>query len=352
MSGRVDQILAGFVEADAISGEALVLRDLLRGLGYDSEIYADPACVSTPMREACRPIADYEGSPQDRLVHHYSIMSPAVEVFTASRARKILIYHNITPPEWFRAYDNRVERQLKEARDHLPAVLRAADDVWADSAFNAAELEAIGARDVSVFPLPFDPRPPSGTPDPEIRARFGGRMKNVLYVGRVAPNKCLEDLILAFAWYHNTLDRQSRLVVVGSERSAWRYYAMLDMLVSEQNLSTVYFEGFVSPEDLPAYYDVADCFVMPSRHEGFCLPLVEAMHRGVPVVARNQGGMPEALGGAGVRYDGLSHEELGALIHRVLEDEALRREVLASQKERLEVIGRRKPREELARLLA
>ena len=177
-------------------------------------------------------------------------------------------------------------------------------------------------------------------------------MTNLLCVGRVAPNKMIEEVILAFAWYHRVIDRQSRLIIVGSERSSWRYYVMLQMLVSEMDLTNVYFEGYASPEKLSAYYDIADVFVSASRHEGYCLPVVEAMHREVPVVARKTGGIPEAMGGAGVMYEDAKPEELAQLIHRVLTDKAIHEEVLQSQKRRIDEIRARKPDDELRALLA
>jgi glycosyltransferase involved in cell wall biosynthesis len=159
-------------------------------------------------------------------------------------------------------------------------------------------------------------------------------------------------LMHAFAFYNRAINRHSRLIIVGSERSAWRYFTMLRLFESELDLTGVYFEGFVQPGALAAYYRLADLFVSTSEHEGYCLPLVEAMHNNIPVIARRTGGTPEAMGGAGVLFEDAKPEELAALMGRVLNDATLRAEVLASQQQRLEALRHRDPVSELVALMA
>jgi glycosyltransferase involved in cell wall biosynthesis len=171
-------------------------------------------------------------------------------------------------------------------------------------------------------------------------------------VGRIAPNKCIEELITAFAWFHRNIEPQSRLLIVGSERSAPSYYTMLKMYAAELELDTVFFERFASPAGLSAYYQIADLFATPSRHEGYCLPLVEAMHKGVPVIARRTGGTPEAMGNAGILVDEFRPEELAELFGMLCHDPSLRETVLASQRQRMDQVLNRPVREEFQALLA
>ena len=187
---------------------------------------------------------------------------------------------------------------------------------------------------------------------PDHDPESSGPLKNILFVGRIAPNKRIEDLILAFAWFHLAINPFSRLIIVGSPRSAPRYLTMLRMLVGDMDLSNVCFENFASPSGLPAYYRVADLFVSTSEHEGYCLPLVEAMDHGVPVIARAAGGMPEAMDGAGVLYEDLTPAELGALFDRVLTDAALRKEILTSQQRRVQRARGRNLEAEVRALMA
>ncbi len=347
------QILAGYADGDAMSSEAVLLRTIFRRWGHASEIYVDPACASPSLQGDYRSLADYTARPGDICLHHYGIASPAAEVFLASPARKIMVYHNITPAGYFTPFDAGLAARLQAARAALPAVARRADAVWTVSCFNAAELEDAGIGGVRVFPLLWAPAAPGVAPNPLILEQFAGTMKNILFVGRLAPNKRIEDLLLAFAWYHMTLNSFSRLIVVGSPQSAPRYAAMLKMLSGDLDLSTVYFAGFASAADLAAYYRAAHLYLSTSAHEGYCLPLLEAMDHGLPVIARAVGGVPEAMQDAGILYEDLSPAELAALVHRVLEqDPALRGEVLRSQAERIRRERARPVEAELKALLA
>jgi glycosyltransferase involved in cell wall biosynthesis len=354
MSGaaRIDQVLAGFADGDAISHDALAIQSVLRGWGMASEIFAPADSVSPSMKGRCRELGAFRAGPGDAVLHHYSIGSPALDAFLASPARKIMVYHNITPAEFFRGFDDDVAVRLGHARDALGSVLSHVEAVWAASAFNAAELERLGGRNVRVFPLRFDPSRLDAEPDPEVLKRFSVKLTTILFVGRVAPNKRIEKLIEAFWYYRKALNPFSRLVLVGSERSCPKYFAMLRMYVADLGLSNVCFEGFASPAGLPAYYRSADVFVSASDHEGYCLPLLEAMHMGVPVIAQAVGGVPEALGGAGIAYEGLDAAELAGLIDAVVTDSRLRADALASQLNRMEELARRDLPGELRALLA
>lgn len=349
---HIDQLLAGFADGDAISHHARLLRDVLRGLGYASDIYVDPARVSLTLHDEFKPLADYTAGPRDVCLFHYSIASPATEAYQRSAARKVLIYHNITPADFFRPFDDHLVRQLTEARAQLAEMSRTADAVWAVSRFNASELEALGAKNVQIVPLPLPRAMLDVPPDPLVIAKFGARLTTLLFVSRLAPNKRVEDLIQAYAWYHRAINPFSRLLIVGSDRGCPRYAAMLRMLVADLDLPNVCFEGFASQAGLTAYYRTADVYLSTSAHEGFGLPLVEAMYYGVPVVARAVGGTPEAMGQGGVLYDDLSAPELAALIHRVTTDQALRAGILQSQQRRVQEMLDRPLAAELRDLLA
>ena len=348
----IHQVLAGFASGDAISHEALALRALCRDAGFASEIYAPADRIAPDRQHDCHPLNDYSQQAGDIVIGHYSIASAATGVFLDSPARKILIYHNITPPEFFAPFDSAVARQLSDARRELSSLLGRVDAVWADSAFNAAELKALGATGATVFPLLFDSTDLNVPPDPAVLAKFAVPMKNILFVGRIAPNKAIEELITAFAWFHRNIEPQSRLLIVGSDRSAPSYYAMLKMLAAELELDTVCFERFASPAGLATYYGIADAFVTTSRHEGYCLPLLEAMHKNVPVIARQTGGTPEAMGGAGILVDDFSPQELAELLGMICHDTSLRQTVLASQARRLEEVRNRPVKDEFLALLA
>jgi glycosyltransferase involved in cell wall biosynthesis len=352
MAASVHQLLAGFAAGDAISHEATAIRDLCRHHHISSEIFAPPDRIAPESKQECRPLEEYRQGPSDIAICHYSIASPVTEAFLSSPAKKAVIYHNITPAEFYRPFDATITEQLTQARAGLKDTVLRADAVWADSAFNASELRAMGVENVKVFPLLFTPAILDLPPDPAVLGRFATPMKNILFVGRLAPNKCIEDLITAFAWFNKRIEPQSRLLIVGSDRSTSAYFAMLKMYAGELELPNVCFQRFASPEGLSAYYNLAHLFVTTSRHEGYCLPLVEAMYKGVPAIARRTGGTPEAMGGAGVLYDGLKPEELAELFAFVLTDDAVRREILESQQKRIREILERPVWKEFSSLLS
>ncbi|MDE0839584.1 MAG: glycosyltransferase [Kiritimatiellae bacterium] len=252
MTARFDQLLGGFAEGDAISQEARRMQQLARDAGYASDIFCPPERVSPGTKDQCQPLENYAGGPSDIVVYHYGLATPAGATFTDSPAKRILRYHNITPAAFFDGFDDQLAAQLREARAELASMAACANSVWACSNYNADEIRATGRTDVITAALFFERDEWSITPDPQTRAAFSVPMTNFLYVGRMAPNKGIEDLILAFAHYHGSIDANARLILVGSEASCPRYYAMLRMLATQLNLSHVCFEGFVTDAQLAA----------------------------------------------------------------------------------------------------
>ena len=348
----IHQITAGFALGDAISTEVLALRDICRGMGLPSEIFVPWENTTQEARKVVRPLEEHPPQGMDLLIYHYSIQSRATEVFRRFPGRKVVIYHNITPAEFFQPYDEKTVRLLAEGRQGLGEVAALADEVWAVSVFNAQEIKATGvAKRVKVFPLLFSLRLFDEPPNATALQGLSTPNRKILFVGRMAPNKCVEELIDAFAWYHKCIERRSELILIGSDRNCARYFAMLRLYAGELDLMSVRFVRFTSQAELVAYYQKADVFVCPSRHEGYCLPVVEAMYKGVPVIARNIGGIPEAMDGAGVLYDEAKPEELAQLMNRVITDGGLRSDILAGQQARIQRLLARNVPEEFQGLL-
>jgi len=351
---RFDQVLAGFAIGDAISHEALELQRVFTGLGCSSTIFVEDGRIGPEMATRCRPLSQYDPSASGGVLLHYSIGSRATEAYLAARARKVMRYHNITPAEFYRGYDDELARRLSEARERLREVAVASDGIWAVSRFNADELRMAGAGRADVLPLLFSGAQFEGEPDSDILARFDrrGGLKNILFVGRMAPNKRVEDLISMFAWYNREINPYSRLLLVGSERSCPAYYSMLRLWAGCLGLANACFQGFATEAGLRAYYRVADLFVCASDHEGYCLPLLEAMHHGVPVLAKARGAVPDTMGCGGLTYDELNAAQLAGLTACVLEDADLHARVLATQAERLRALRARDAAAEISALLA
>ncbi len=337
---RIHQMHSGFIPGDAISNHILEIDTRLRAWGFETAIYA--RYIAPEMADRARP--DHEYLPylhatEDLLIYHYGIYSPAVRYFQATKGRRVLIYHNITPARYFRGWDREQELLCAVGRRTLGS-LTDCDLALGDSEFNRQELLAAGfdADRSGVLPIfltqaRFESLPLNRPLLDRLRA---GNKVNILTVGRIAPNKALEDVIRIFAVYHRAINPNSRLLLVGS-RYLPRYNAALDALVADLGLEeAVTFTGLVSDTDLKTYYRAADLYLHASRHEGFCVPLLEGMYFGLPILARNAGAVPETLGRAGVLFNRLGYEQVAEMAHLLISDPDLRAQVVARQRERLQ----------------
>lgn len=333
----IHQIVAGFVEGDAISNYALALQEIFRGWGCDSEIFCPRRHIAPKMIGRAKEIGQHGAvsRKENVVIFHFSIGSETIDYFKRIPGKKVLVYHNITPGRYYRSvYDGR-ELILTQGRNELNSLASIPDLSLADSAFNARELVEAGYGNVQVMPIIVNRDHLNCPPDKSIINRYRDGVKNVLFVGRVVPNKRFEDLIKACHAYRLFLDRGVRLLLVGSHIGLERYLAILRNMVRELKLGNVLFTGHVRLDQLIAYYRVADIFLCMSEHEGFCIPLLEAMQFGVPILAYNAGAVPETLGGSGA----LAHEKdfprIAELMDVLLNDAAVREGVVLRQRERL-----------------
>lgn len=333
----IHQLVAGFSRGDAISNEALVMRALFRSWGYDSDIYCERRRILPELRGEARELGDLEAScrPDDVAFLHLSIGSPANEIFQRLACRKALLYHNITPPGYFSLIQPSTAAELARGRVQAASLACVAEVNLADSAFNAGELAAWGYPPVAVFPLFLDFAKLGGSPDRSILRRFGDGKTNILFVGRCAPNKKIEDVIAAFACYQKGIDRNSRLILAGSFAGTERYQRLLLSLVRDLRLEEVIFTGSIPQAQLNACYRSAHVFLCMSEHEGFCIPLVEALVHRVPVLAYAAAAVPETLGGAGVLFREKRFEPVAEMMARLAQAGSLRQAVMARQDARL-----------------
>ena len=330
-SPRVHQVLATLGYGDAIGHEVLGIQRVLRAAGYESEIFvetADPRLESLTLdyREMIGTIA-----PRDVLIHHFSIGSRASRTAYALPGRMGLVYHNITPPEYFLGVHKDLVKLCFHGRRELTAYMDRTDAALGDSEYNRQELEALGFRHTSVLPVVPDFTHLDVAPDRRIAAAFDDEWTNVMFVGRVIPNKKFESVIRNFHVYRTRYNPRSRLLLVGSYSGFERYLALLHGLVARLGTPDVHFLGHVSNEELTALYDVADLFLCASEHEGFCVPIVEAFYKRVPVIAYASTAVPATMDGGGVLYDSQDPFEVSRLMHAVLDDDALAEAIVASQ---------------------
>lgn len=333
----IHQLVAGFSRGDAISNEAVVMRRLFREWGFASEIYCERRRILPELRGDARDLDELPAvcRPEDLAFLHLSIGSRANEVFAGLRARKALLYHNITPPDYFSLIQPSTALDLARGRAQSAALAGAATVNLADSAFNAGELAEWGYPSAAVFPLMLDFEKLGGTPDRATLRRFADGKVNVLFVGRCAPNKKIEDVISAFACFQKAVEPNSRLILAGSFAGTERYQRLLLTMVRDLKLDNVVFTGSIPQAELNACYRSACVFLCMSEHEGFCIPLIEALVHRVPVLACEAAAVPETLGGAGILFRDKPFEAVAEMLGRLARESDLRRAVLARQDARL-----------------
>lgn len=342
---RVDQWVPALHQGDAIGDSARLMRDAFRSWGHAADVYA--LDVDDGLQGDGRSFAEWSaGGPDDVVILHFALPSPMTEALLAHRGRRILLHHNITPPEFFVPYDPEMVRissigreQLRTLRDHVDLGL-------GDSELNRRELEEIGFRRTGVLPILLDFARYREPPNPILLRALSDGRTNVLFVGRIAPNKRQEDLIRIAAYWKRFISPSLRLVLVGKlprratgtgEPLRRHYFDGLQALFYEEGLSPseVVFLGHVDHDDLLACYRSAHLFLSMSEHEGFGVPLVEAMIMGVPILAYRSSAVEHTLGGAGVLFDEKSVAEVAEMGHLLATDEALRAACLRTQARRL-----------------
>jgi glycosyltransferase involved in cell wall biosynthesis len=351
----IHQLLAGFSRGDAISNEALVMRRLFRSWGYASDIVCEPSLTHPDLRDAARDPASLPPSawrPDDVALLHLSIGSTANERFAALPCRKALLYHNVTPAHYFAHVNKRVAWELDLGRRQVAALAGVAEVNLADSRFNARELEEAGYRDVKVLPLVLDLAALRGRRDQRLFHSLADGRCNVLFVGRGVPNKRIEDVIAAFAAFKRAVDRDARLIHVGSYVGSERYRAMLLLYARQLGVGDVEFAGAVPQAALNAYYGAASLFLCMSEHEGFCIPMIESLVHRVPVLAYAAGAVPETLDGAGILFREKNYPAIAEMMGRLCRDEPLRAAMLRRQDERLARYEARDLAAELRNLLS
>jgi glycosyltransferase involved in cell wall biosynthesis len=328
---RVTQVLCAAGPVDAVTNQGLACRALFRSWGWEGEDYAAVIAAGMP-RAAMRPLHELAPRPGEVLVLHYSGYARGLERLFHSRRRSLLISHNITPARYFWAHEPVEGVRCELARAQLAELAGGVGGLAGVSEYNAGELRSVSGREAAVIPVLFE--------ESELPAAAGdpGGPPSVLFVGRLAPHKRQDLVIQAFARYRRSAP-DARLVLVGTPLSPEfgdRLRALADRLAP----GAVAFETGISRERLAEHYRSADAFLCLSEHEGFCIPLLEAFHFGVPVIARDAAAVGEVVGDAGVLLEESDSVEVVAeLLRIVVGDAELRAELARRGRARLAEFG-------------
>jgi len=348
----VNQWLPNAHVGDAMGDNARRVRGMLRDMGHESEVYA--IHIEAELADDVLPLDHPKSRAGDVTIFHYGIQTPMTAEFQALSGRRVLQYHNVTPAEFFTRWDTNLSAAAARGRDELPALAGSVDLALGDSEFNRQELSAMGFKRTGVLPIAVDTsRVTAPVEMPGLEGVLDDGLTNFLFVGRIVPNKMIEDHVRLAAYYTRYVRHDGRFIFVGRCDILPQYYASIRGLISRLGLrpDRVVFVGAVPDEELAIYYQYADVYVSLSEHEGFCVPLVEAMAADVPVLAYAAAAVPDTLGGAGVQFSPKSLEYAGEMLAELAFNDDLRTQVIAGQRRRLADFGDARVSAELARLI-
>ncbi len=333
---KIIQLLPTMSFGDAVSNDTLAIRQMIREMGIETENYAEniddrlPAGSVKPMREMP------ELEDEDLLIYHGSTGDPLNMWVPRLGGRKVMRYHNITPPEFFRGYNEQAVARAMSGLQEMQLIARAFPYGIADSDFNRQDMRKLGFKcPIDVCPIVIPLEDYDREPDKDVLKKYqGDGYTNLLFVGRIAPNKKQENVIRAFRHYRKYYNPKSRLFLVGSSTGMESYLGRLQGYVKALGIEdSVIFPGQISFRAILAYYRLADVFVCMSEHEGFCVPIIEAMYFGKPIVALRAAAVPGTLGGAGLLLEDAEPGVAAAAIDRIMRDEKLR-DALKTEREK------------------
>lgn len=326
---EVHQVLPTLAAGDAIGEECLHVQRILRKAGFESRIFAEN--IEPSLAYDAEPYTGLKPSPEDLVLFHYSIGSEITDFVKRLSCHKILWYHNVTPYHFFKGYNEELSKLCKKGRDDLRSLAPYFPSSFADSEYNRDDLMAMGFKDVRIVPVTLDfSRLSRVKPDPSLMRALEGDI-NVLFVGRFAPHKGQLELIKIFSYFKKHVCPTARLFLVGSYEGMEKYRDEALALIRTLGVGDVHIAGKVSAPALAAYYRSASIFLCASEHEGFCVPLVEAMCHRIPILAYRRAAVPYTLGGSGILFSSKDHFEIAEMMGQIIENRALRERLLERQ---------------------
>lgn len=344
---KIDQFLPTLAAKDGVGNEALMIKSILKKWGFKSRIFAEK--YSSDVRKQFTNIKKHKRS--DVLIYHHSIGCDTAEYIKQAEGKKILIYHNITPEQYFK--DNiKVANEVKRGRNQLRELRDCFDLSLSDSEFNRQELKELGYKNTHVLPLLIDFSQYNLKPDKKILDKYSNDgYKNLVFVGKIAPHKRQAEIIKTFYYFNKLINPKSRLFLVGSVHGFGAYATALMNLKKSLELENIIFTDSVSQESLNAYYKITDAFISMSEHEGFCVPLIESMFFKIPIIAYAKAAVPWTLDSSGILFDTNNHLEIAELINHVIENKNLKDAMIKTQQERLKEFALKENTSKLKKML-
>ncbi|TGK81679.1 glycosyltransferase [Leptospira noumeaensis] len=331
---NIHQFSAGFQLGDAISQEMLEIKRLLGKEGYNGKIFAEN--VFSYDRKYAEKITKAKIKPNDVLVYHHSIHSDVLDFVLKFPNRKILIYHNVTPENFFSGYDLKFSYLLRKGREDLEIIRDTFHHSFAVSNFNLNELQEIGFNHARLLPLHLNFQKWKDVPRNFKLKSFD--FPSFLFVGRIAPNKRQDDLIRFARTWKSKMGNQFSLRMLGfCNPNQQSYLDELNFMIHHLDLTNeVKIISYVDDSMLKKIYAESNMFLSMSEHEGFCVPLMEAIYFHLPVVAFAAGAVPETLGNSGILFESKNFDSIVSQVDAVFKKSDFRNSIIGAQNIRLD----------------
>lgn len=334
---RIIQIVASLNFGDAVGNDVRAIARALNEAGYATGIFT--LAIHPKIKDEGVYLINMlpELNENDLIIYHYATADELADIIKEAPCKVVLRYHNVTPPAFFHGYNEGAEKVTREGLDEIADLKDAIDYGMVVSDFNKKDLIDMGYQcPIAVAPILIPFKDYEQEPDKDVVTRYSDGKTNIVFVGRIVPNKKFEDVIACFAAYKEKYDSTARLFLVGNYQETDLYYQYLQDVIKKCGVEDVIFPGHIAFNAILAYYKIADLFLCMSEHEGFCVPLVEAMFFETPIVAYASTAIPGTLGGSGVLVETKEPEAVAEKMHQVITDQAYREEIIEKQKRRLE----------------
>ncbi len=332
---KINQFHSGTASGDAITNEMLLIKDILLKNGYESEIYAEH--VAESLKKNIKDIKSYKGNKDSILIIHHSMGFDLFDKIVSLPDNKILIYHNITPEHFFD--DEIIKQYIRKGLKQTVEYRKYIDSAYADSNFSRKEMIAMGYKNVGIIPVQisldrFDHVDTNKNLEKKLTTQT-----NFIFVGRIVKNKRQVDIIKAFNIYKNFFNKNSKLFIIG-DTSNKAYLHEVENTIREYDLSeNVVITGKINESDLKTYYKNASVFISMSEHEGFGVPLLEAMKMNVPLIAYDSSAIVETMGGAGISFNTKNYTMIAALLNEIVTNKEFKEKIIKYQNERIQKLN-------------
>ncbi|MEE4563354.1 glycosyltransferase [Paenibacillus polymyxa] len=344
----INQLLPSISYGDAVSDSALNIMKLIRSMGIKSNIYAQH--IHPKMR---RYVKEASLCPKNEsVIYHLSTGSELAYQIPEFSKQKILFYHNITPSNYFTGYNDTLKKRCQDGRDELNFLADYIDVAIAASEYNRAELESLSYKITLTSPIIVNYEDYQTKSDSNLEKMLNqDDCTKILFVGRIAPNKKQDDVIKSFYYYQKYINPKTKLFLVGSIDGTERYYNELNILIKNLQLEEyVTITGHISFNQILSYYRNADLFLCMSEHEGFCVPILEAMYFQLPIISYKSSAITETLGSGGFLILEKDYKVVAELIQIMLTDKELNSKLRANQLNQLQKYSKENASEQFRKI--